>query len=517
MLIYSSANDLFHDSHISRKMELEAVLERAHEEVNTPLKDFDCKRLLNCPIEDVTEEDLTRLILEANYSSIFREPNSHQLWTNFRLSLPVKANSSHHNLNQPSSVCSNQLASLLHSFDAHFSQFEVSEFRRIFDEFDLHLSKYETMQWALAHSIPTEVTPRFNESEITLHFCQILRGIGELLLLMKIPIQVMLRRPVNGDTASWGKGPLATEFNQVLDMDVDIICKGTVEGHELMLPIKMNANIGSVIDAIESTSKVGKEDDQKLIQQCITYCLQTKSKTCVLSDFYKTLIFEIDTTNSLGNDGLHFKHVVVDSEATGLSLRKAILWVLYRSFKIQTLDEIAHDRLELRELAERLKRTPSETKAEEKRLSLPLREELSKYGEIKELSVEDLELEVIERSTNNSTCTMPFHKFKKFFKQDSQDEGFEKVLIKVWNPQGAECNHPAIVDRELEEGTDLQYRVELCQSEMVDEAINLKKVQSEDVTKANQSRVLDSGNCEIYDKYGLIQHIGLYIVTSIEQ
>lgn len=496
------------------------TIERVHQEKHSSLYQYDYTVPLDCNHEDVTPQILREIMSFANAVPVLFEPDKHLLWTKFKLSLPDKVSS--HNLDKPSIAGYNQVISLLNpigGYDTRFTKFESSEFQKVLEEFEFDLANLDEADWFPRHTLMT--TQKTNEASQSRAFGVIAQDIVRLMQDMKIMVNLEEQVVTGGATN-------VEEFNQALGIKPDFLFTGEVHEHQLIIPAEMKANINLFVEEIESSGRISEESSLGLLEQCFSYALQTTSDITILSDYYKTIIIEIDFEKTLQKDEkgddfmneLHFNYVVLKNEDKGLTLRKALLWALYRTFKTQKLENIQTTRTKWNLLAKKMKRSPSKTMEQEKKVSQRFRKELEKFGEVTELSSENLELETIEKEEDYTIGTMPFKKYKYYFDKDAKDDGgIEKVRIKIWNPQGAMSNHPAVADDEFEE-QNLCFKTQFFHNLIVQEANALLKIdaynknQSNDLMKVNAPGFLKSGSCVIYDKFGLIKHIGLYIATS---
>lgn len=489
--------------------EIKALIEKVHEGEDIPLLDYDCNFVFKKRIENVSQKDFNNIIGKLRSISYLMEhqPDRSELWTRFKLSLP-DISELDEIFYEPSIGELTLLDSLSYPIDqcgSCFKKFKHDEFKKVLELFESDLSKHETSEWNLNKSFNISGA---NEATMRMKFIKVLGEILELLSLMNISIELYLGIPIDSEIVPRDQESLLPELKEMLYVRPDIICKGNVQGNEVQIPIEIKDNIGSLVDEIVSTGEVYTQTSLKIIGKCLSLCLQTMSKTCILSDYYKTVIMDIDFENTFGKDedgedfikSFNFKYVIVRNDATGFTLRKALLWVFYRSFVIQDSDEISNDGLKLTLLIKNIKRLFSVREREEEILSPQLEEKSIGMSKMKDLTVEELELETIERQPYYTISTMPFHKYKDFFNQDAKDEGFDKVLIKVWNPKGTSVID--VLDQEEEVG-DLRFKTELCRSLITCEARTLMKInsynkrQERNSIRFNAPKLLTTGSCRI--------------------
>lgn len=509
-------------------MDQRQIVQRALESEHITLYVFELIKILNIPKEQVTEDDIHQFIHIIALQQYYPNPHN-MLW--IKILLSVTDQTLLENGHPPSRGTSSQLSSIITpvgAYNIRFEIFEIEEIKETLGVFEDDLKNYHTIKWDTRPFPNTELS--LNEADFSRLLSSLIENVISLVKKMNLIVSLESQAPINGQKNN--QRPASQEFNRVLRVRPDFLLRGEVGGISVSIPIEMKTNIKKIVDEIQTKGKIEEPSSLSILQQITGYLIQAKSSMGILSDYSRTVVIKIDFDKTLSKeqdhdiiDHLHFQYIIVQNDGAPFTLRKMILWVIYHTFKISTVDEINGERSKLRLFARLLVRDPENVRQEERRLSTELRNELSRSDEVVELVDADIEMEVIARSKYYTTIMIPFHKYKLYFNQNVRDRNIEKVSIKIWNPQGTRFNHPAIVDDEkIEEMGNLHHRTSLFNSLIARETNSLLRIdryndsQTNISLKMNAPKVLGSGSISIYDRYGLIQHIGLYIATSyIEQ
>lgn len=503
-------------------MDRREIMNKAHDNGHVSLYDFNYTNILP---DTYNEENMTHrniMILIRKLNSILEETN-HPLWVKLLLSIPDKTLPERLQNDPPSTGSSSQMNSILNDpkkYDPQFEKLNYNEIKKALQIFEEDIQRLDHISWSLNFLSDPSTS---NESQQSLLLYPIISDTIALLRELNVFVALNYQKSIGVNTVSWEQEPISPEFERVLKVKPDFLIEGEVNGYEVAIPFEIKTNLETFCNEIRDTGSVKKSSSLSILKQLMNYSIQSKSSTIIVGDYFKTIVLQINFEKTLTKDEegtdmineLSFKYVIVENDGTPFTILKLFLWVIYTMFKLRTVEEMKIERSKLRLLGKLMERSHNEIENNEESRTSYLTGELTQSGEMVKVIEDDLDLKVTKQTSICTVLTIPFQKYKLYFDQNLKDEAIDKISIKIWNAE-----HPFLSDDEelvINFKKDRIPALRQCiirETKALSAIQNYNELQTDNSMKLNAPRLFGSGSITVFDKYGLIKNIGVYIATS---
>lgn len=198
-------------------------------------------------------------------------------------------------------------------------------------------------------------------------------------------------------------------------------------------------------------------------------------------------------------------------------MRALMTWVLYDRFNQIPKREIIKEKSRLMELVVECWKPGTDVKTlQQEKYAEQIETTKSYTNKHLVMNLSDMDYKFIQTVGYSQVYSMPFQNFKSLFKPDSEDEGIDEVVIKVFDPESMKMDHLTFFNK--------PYIYESAMADMLrfylSEINAYKKIESYNKKVRNKSqrlnvpKLLDHGSLVVWRDSGYIFVNGYYIIMS---